>query len=221
MTHPLFTIIDAPQRSPEWFAARAGRLTGSRACDAIDFLKTGTKGESAKRRDYRYQLMAERLSGLPEMDDYVSDAMQRGIDKEQEARDAYTAITGRTVAVTGFLSLDALMAGCSLDGHIGGFMGIVEIKCPKTATHCKYLRTGGVPKEHLPQITHNLWITGAEWCDFVSFDDRLPDKYRTFIHRVKREDVDIFSYEKLALQFLEEVDREVASMRGWSVMGAA
>jgi hypothetical protein len=117
--------------------------------------------------------------------------------------------------------MDALLAGCSLDGHVGDFEGIVELKCPKTATHCKYLREGSVPEDYLPQITHNLWVSGAEWCDFVSFDDRLPENMQTFVKRVKRTDVDIFKYEQAALTFLEEVDREVSSLRGWSVLGAA
>ena len=218
--HTLFTVIDAPQRSPEWYAARAGRLTGSRACDAVDFLKSGK--ESAKRRDYRYQLLAERLSGRPEESSYMNAEMQRGIEKEPEARAAYCALKGCDVAQTGFLALNTLLAGCSLDGHVGNFDGIVEIKCPKTATHCRYLREGlAKDDDHMFQITHNLWITGAQWCDFVSFDDRLSENMRLYVKRVKRSEVDIFAYEKMALQFLEEVDREVASMRGWSVMGAA
>lgn len=216
----IFSIIDAAQRSPEWFAARAGRLTGSRACDAVDFLKSGK--ESAKRRDYRYQLLAERLSGRPEDSTYLNAEMQRGIEKEPDARTAYGLLKGYEVAQTGFLSVDALMAGCSLDGHVGDFEGIVEIKCPKTATHCRYLREGlSKDDDHLLQITHNLWITGAQWCDFVSFDDRLSENMRLYVKRVQRGDVDIFGYEKAALQFLEDVDREVSSMRGWSVMGAA
>jgi hypothetical protein len=214
-----FTIIHAPQRSPEWFAARAGRLTGSKAWAAIDFTKT--KGESAYRRDYRFQLMAERLSGLPEPDGFINAEMQRGIDKEPEAVIAYQELTKSNVNLTGFLSHTSLMAGCSLDAHIGNFEGIVEVKCPKTATHCKYLRMGGLPADYVAQVTHNLWISGAEWCDFVSYDDRLPANMRVFVHRVKRTDVNIPEYEAAALKFLEEVDREVASMRGWSLVGAA
>lgn len=217
-----FIEIGAPQRSPEWFAARAGRLTGSKAADAIDFLKTGSKGESAKRRDYRFQLLAERLSGQPDEDGFVSDAMQRGIDKEQEARDAYEILTGRAAMVSGFLSHTSILAGCSLDAHVGDFDGLLEIKCPKTATHLEYLRAGVVPAKYLPQITHNLWISGAGWCDFLSFDDRLPENIQTFLVRVERDEAQIVAYAEKALAFLEDVDREVASLLGWSVMvGAA
>jgi len=208
-----FVEIAAPQRSLEWFAARVGRLTGSKAADAIDFLKTGSKGESAKRRDYRFTLLAERLSGQPDEDGFVSEAMQRGIDKEPEARDAYEILTGRAAMVSGFLSHTSILAGCSLDAHVGDFDGLLEIKCPKTATHLEYLRAGVVPAKYLPQITHNLWISGAAWCDFLSFDDRFPSELQTFLVRVKREDVDMAAYEAAALKFLAEVQVEVDAIR--------
>lgn len=213
-----FTVIDAPQRSPEWFAARAGRLTGSKAADAMSFLKGGK--ESAARRDYRFQLVAERLSGQPQEDGYVNEAMQRGIDKEPDALGAYEVLTGRVGRKSGFLSHDTILAGCSLDAHVGDFSGIVEIKCPKTVTHLKYLRAGVVPEDYLPQITHNLWISGAAWCDFLSFDDRLPENMRTFLVRVNRDEKAIAAYVEAATKFLSEVDLEVSSLRGWSVVAA-
>lgn len=211
-----FTIIDAPQRSPEWFAARAGNLTGSKAWLVTDFLKTGAKGESAKRRDYRLQLVCERLTGLPQEDGdgYVNEAMQRGIDLEPAAFAAYEALTGAVALRTGFLAHNTLRVGCSLDGHIDGFKGLLEIKCPKTATHIGYWRgKNEVPADHLPQILHNLWVTGAEWCDFLSFDDRLPADMQTFLVRVNRADVDIATYEAAAMKFLAEVDAEVAELK--------
>jgi hypothetical protein len=209
-----FTIIDAEQRSPEWFQARAGRVTGSKAACVTDFLKSGK--ESADRRDYRLQLVCERLTGLPQDDGsgYVSPSMQRGIELEPAAFAAYEALTGAIAQKSGFLSHNTLQVGCSLDGHIDGFKGLLEIKCPKTATHLTYWKgKGEAPADHLPQIIHNLWVTGAEWCDFLSFDDRLPEDYRTFLVRVKREDVDIASYEKAAMQFLAEVDADVKDLQ--------
>lgn len=216
-----FTICTAEQRSREWFSARAGRLTGSKAADAIDFTKKA--GESAKRRDYRFQLVAERLSGQPQEDgdSYVSPAMQRGIDKEPDALGAYEILTGRVARKTGFLAHTQYLAGCSLDAHVGAFEGILEIKCPKTATHLTYLRTGNVPDQYLPQIWHNLWISGAQWCDFLSFDDRLPEHMHTFLKRVARDQAAIDRYADAALTFLAEVDREVASLKGWTVMADA
>ncbi len=106
-----------------------------------------------------------------------------------------------------------IQVGCSLDGHVGDFAGIVEVKCPKSATHLGYLRGGKVPAAYLPQITHNLWVSGAAWCDFLSFDDRFPVDLQTFLVRVEAQDVDIEGYAKTALAFLAEVDTEVAAMR--------
>jgi hypothetical protein len=110
------------------------------------------------------------------------------------------------VRETGFLSHDTELAGCSLDGDIDDFTGILEIKCPKSATHIEYLRSGKLPSKYIPQITHNLWITDAEWCDFVSYDPRLPAGLDFFIVRVYARDLDIDSYEEKALAFLAEVD---------------
>lgn len=190
--------------------ARAGRLTGSRAADMLATIKSG---EAAARRDYRMQLVCERLTGRPQEDGFVNAAMQRGIDLEPKAFAAYEALTGSVVSRTGFLAHNTHMAGCSLDGHIDNFKGILELKVPKSATHLKYWRgKGEAPAEYLPQITHNLWITGAEWCDFLSFDDRYPEEMQTFLVRVRRDDVDIEGYEQAALKFLAEVETEVSAI---------
>lgn len=209
-----FTIIDAEQRSPDWFAARAGRLTGSRAADMLATIKSG---EAAARRDYRMQLVCERLTGHSQEDGFVNAAMQRGIDMEPLAFAAYEAVTGNVAVRTGFLSHDKNLAGCSLDGHVDAFKGIVELKCPKSATHLKYLREGGVPKDYLPQLTHNAWITGCEWVDFLSYDDRFPPELQVFYVRVLAKDLDIPAYEAAALKFLAEVETEVNSIKNLKV----
>lgn len=206
-----FLTIDAPQRSPEWHAARLGKLTGSRAADMLATIKSG---EAAARRDYRLQLVCERLTGQPQEDPFINAAMQRGIDCEPLAFAAYEAKTGQMVQRTGFLAHVEHMAGCSLDGHIGDFDGLIELKCPKSATHLKYLRAGEMPAEHRPQILHNLWITGAAWCDFVSFDDRFPEHLSLFVVRVPRIESEILAYEKCALKFLDEVTAEVELTAG-------
>lgn len=212
-----FAIINADQRSPEWFAARAGRLTGSRAADMLATIKSG---EAAARRDYRMQLVCERLTGQPQEDGFVNAAMQRGIDLEPMAFAAYEAVTGNVAVRTGFLSHVAHLAGCSLDGHVDNFAGIVELKCPKSSTHLKYLRDGSIPRDYLPQITHNLWISGAEWCDFLSFDDRFPSELQVFYTRVLAVDLDMSAYEKSALAFLAEVETETNALKtmgkGWA-----
>jgi hypothetical protein len=205
-----FVVSEAEQRSPEWFAARLGRLTGSRAGDMLATIKSG---EAAARRDYRMQLICERLTGQLQEDGFINPAMQRAIDCEPLARDLYERQAGCFMQATGFLSHTQHMAGCSLDGHVGDFEGIVELKCPKSATHLKYLRAGIVPPEHLPQILHNLWITGARWADFVSFDDRFPAELQLFRIRQLRDERAIAAYEGEALRFLDEVDRDAAAVR--------
>jgi len=198
-----------PQRSSEWFAVRLGKLTASRAGDMLAQIKTG---EAAARRDLRLQLVCERLTGQSQDDVFVTDAMQRGIDKEGEAFAAYEALTGELAHTVGFLAHDTIQAGCSPDGVIGDFAGLLECKCPKSSTHLKYLRGGKVPPDYLPQLTHALWVTGAPWIDFVSFDDRFPDPLRLFQVRVLRGQVDLLGYELAATLFLSEVDREVAGL---------
>jgi predicted phage-related endonuclease len=165
-------------------------------------------GEAAARRDYRLQLAVERLTGRPMEMDYISPEMQRGIDLEPVAREAYERITGHHVTQTGFIRSDTAMAGCSLDGDIDEFTGILEIKCPKPATHVSYIRSGTLPSEYVGQVRHNLWITGAQWCDFFSYDDRLPAGLDTFLVRAHARDLDIPGYEAEALRFLDEVDAE-------------
>lgn len=205
-----FTIVTAEQRSPEWFKARLGRLTGSRAADMLATIKTG---EAAARRDLRVQLAVERLTNSLQEDVFVNAAMQRGVECEPLAFAAYESRTGTMAMRTGFLAHNTHRAGCSLDGHIGDFEGILEVKCPKSATHLGYLRGNGVPSAYLPQITHNLWVSGAAWCDFLSFDDRFPPQLQTFLCRVHAADLDLAGYEKKALAFLAEVEAEVLAVR--------
>lgn len=202
-------VLCTEQRVPEWYAARVGKLTGSAAGDMLARIKTG---EAAARRDLRTRLVCERLTGHSQEDGFVSPAMQHGIDKEADAFAAYEALTGTLVNRVGFLAHDTLPAGCSPDGEVGGYVGILELKCPKSATHLKYLRTGSVPPDYLPQITHNLWITGAQWCDFASFDDRFPPSLQLFRVRVERNQAEIDAYELMARAFLNEVDAELAEI---------
>lgn len=205
------TIINVEQRSEAWFAARLGRVTGSRAKDVIAAIKTG---EAAARRDYRLELVVERLTKQRDDDGYVSKEMQRGTDLEPEAFAAYEAETGNLVRRTGFVQADDLMAGCSLDGDVENLTGLIEIKCPKMATHFGYMQSDKVPSNHMPQILHNLWITGAQWCDFVSYDDRFPEGMRLVIRRVVRDEKAIAAYAEQVRVFLAEVDRDEQIARG-------
>ena len=200
-----FTTITAEQRSPEWKRARAGRVTGSRASDVLAMLKNG--GEAAARRDYRLQLVCERLTGEPQDSDFVNADMQRGIELEGEARGAYEAATGMLVTEVGFLAADDLLVGCSPDGLVDN--GIIELKVPRSATHLRNVRERVLPSDYLPQVTHNLWVTGAAFCDFVSYDPRFPEGLRLFRVRVQATDVDIEGYAAKVRAFLDEVERDV------------
>lgn len=201
-----FTVLECAQRSPEWFQARAGRLTGSVAADVFATLKS--KGEAAVRRDLRTALVIERLTGKAQEDDYENADMRRGRELEPLARAAYEARTGLLVEQSGFIAHNELLIGCSLDGHVGDFEGIVELKAPRSARHLSYLKSGVLPDEHRYQVAHNLFVTGAGWCDFVSFDPTFPEALQLFIVRVERDPKEMATYELAIRQFLTEVHEE-------------
>lgn len=205
-----FTIVECDQRSPEWFAARVGKVTASRACDVVAKIKSG---EAAARKNYRVQLIAERLTGQPQEDTYVSPAMLRGIDLEPQAFATYEALTGQMPEKVGFLAHTELPIGSSPDGVIGDFEGVLELKVPNAATHLGYLRAGTLPSEYLPQVCHHLLVSGAAYCDFMSYGPIFPDPLQTFLVRVYRSDVDLAGYETALRNFLQEVDCELEAIK--------
>lgn len=199
------TIIDVPQGTEEWFAARAGRLTGSRAGDMM------AKGQGKTRARYLRQLAAERLTSLPAAPIRQTAAMQHGTETEPFARMAYELATGHDVRETGFLQADDIMAGCSLDGDVDGMAKIFEAKCPDTTTHLEYLLSPeALFAEYRWQVTHNLWVSGAASCDLVSYDPRIlnPSKQLVIIN-IPRSRCPLTEYEAEALAFLKEVDELV------------
>jgi predicted phage-related endonuclease len=204
-----FTILDYAQGTDAWKLGRLGRLTGSRAEDMLAKIKTG---EAAARADYRLELVIERLTGQSAASDYVNADMERGTLLEPAARGAYESATGHVVRQTGFLQHPDLLAGGSVDGDVDGFTGIIEIKCPKSTTHLRALLGGAVPARNVPQIRHYLWLTGAAWCDFVSYDDRMPAELQLFIARLTREDARIVDYDAEARKFLAEVDAQTEQL---------
>lgn len=207
-----FDVVDVPQRSPEWFAARLGRVTGSRAGDYL--AKTQKGAWASSRRNYLTELMLERLTGQPQERGYQSQAMRDGQEREVDAVAVYEALTGRLVRTTGFLSHKVLMAGASLDGDIDDFTGILEVKAPLPATHLEYLETGKIPKDYREQIRHGLFISGAQWCDFVSYCPAFePLGIHVHLVRVERDVTDMLTYENELVQFLAEVDHKTAAVR--------
>lgn len=215
-----FTAHTVEQRSDEWRRLRAGRVTGSAADALLAERKRGT-GELAVRRDLRQKLVVERLTGIPVEDSVKGAAVQRGNDSEADAFRAYEARTGQMVKRVGFLEHTRLMAGASLDGYVGDYAGIVELKCPTSAVHLDYLLAGTVPDGYRGQIFHNLYISGAAWCDFVSYDDRFIDPaLRLFVVRVERDETQMKAYELMLTAFLNEVEAEVAKVQA-SLLTAA
>ena len=205
-------VVDVAQRSAEWFAARCGRLTGTAAADMLATIRSGN--EAAARRDLRLRLVVERLTQRSQdQNGFVNADMQWGLDHERDARHAYEAATGEVVHEIGFLAHPELPAGCSLDGAVAGGLGIVEIKCPRSAQHLRTLRTTGLLPEYVPQVHHNLWISGALWCDFISFDPRFPHALQLFVQRVTMTQADRFAYELIVRRFLAEVDQELIEVQ--------
>lgn len=202
-----FTVIDFPQRSEEWRLARVGRLTGSRAPHMMAKLKS--PGEAAARRNLRVGMAIERLTKRPYERAFTARTVQQGVDCEPIALATYEARTGNIIQRTGFLSCGPIMVGCSLDGHVNDFEGVVEAKCPESATHLEYLRTRQIPVDYRWQCIHNMWVSNARWCDFISFDPSFPEDLQYLCVRLERNDVEMTSYDLEATMFLAEVTVEV------------
>jgi YqaJ-like viral recombinase domain len=171
-------------------------------CDLMATLKRG--GEAASRRDYRAELIAERLTGKTE-DRYRSKEMQFGIEQEPFARTAYEIRTESMVDQAGFIFHPRLdFSGASPDGLIGQDGGL-ELKCPKTTTHLAYMATGAVPEEYQHQMLWNMACAEREWWDFASYDPRLPEKLRIFIVRMPRDEARIVEIEREVLKLNSEI----------------
>jgi putative phage-type endonuclease len=199
------------QGSPEWLAMRAGKITASRIADVMAKGKGGA--ESAMRAKYRAQTVAERLTGLPQEEGYESDAMRRGTEKEPFARMAYEAERGVLVDQVYFVAHPEFPRfGCSPDGLVGDDGGI-EIKCPYMATHIRWVVAGEVPPEHIKQMMWSMAVTGREWWDFVSFDDRAPDDLRLFVRRLERDEKAIEEMLSAAKAFDVECEEMLAKLR--------
>lgn len=200
---------DIEQGSDAWKEIRLGRVTASRVADIIAKTKSGY---SASRANYAAQLVAERLTGTVQ-ESYVNAAMQHGIDTESEARDAYSFRTDATVAEIGFVVHPAItQSGASPDGLIGDD-GLLEIKCPQTNTHIETLLGASVPGKYVTQIQWQLACTQRAWCDFVSYDPRMPEEMRLFIQRIARDDVQILGLEGEVRAFLDEVETTVQKIK--------
>lgn len=196
------------QRSEDWFTIRLGKVTAS--CISKVTAKTKT-GWGAERANYRAQLVAERLTGQ-RGESFTNAAMQWGIDTEEQARIAYAFLEGQKVVEEAFVVHPTIaMSGASPDGLVGND-GLVEIKCPNTATHIDTLKGGSIPAKYIGQMNWQMACTGRQWCDFVSFDPRMPEDMQMFVKRLHRDDKAIAELESAVTEFLTEVDADIAAL---------
>jgi putative phage-type endonuclease len=196
------------QGTEEWFTIRIGKVTASRVADVIAKTKTGY---SATRDNYMAQLVCERLTGQ-KGESFTNAAMQHGTDTEPLARAAYEALKDVLVDEVGFVPHPSIiMAGASPDGLVGED-GLLEIKCPNTATHIETLLSQSVPGKYFTQMQFQLSCTGRQWCDFVSFDNRLPEELQLFVKRVPRDNEFIKQMEDEVVKFLNELDIKIAQL---------
>jgi len=197
------------QGSPEWIALRLGKVTASRVSDVIAKTKSGW---AASRANYMAELVTERLSGL-QAPRFLSAEMQWGTDNEPHARAAYQFEYQTRVEPAPFVPHPSIAeTGASPDGYVGD-EGLVEIKCPNTATHIETLLTGAVPGKYVTQMQWQMACTGRAWCDFVSFDPRLPPSMQLFIKRVERDDAAIAQLETAVVDFLNDLRLTVHRLR--------
>lgn len=234
MTRP-FTVIDCDQRSPEWLARRAGRVTGSRA-PAI-FMKTQAGKPKADRKNLILQLVLERLTDKPQERPVSGYQVRDGITREPMARFQYECLTGALLKTCGFVEDNELPIGCSPDAYVGDFEGLVSAKCPIASTHLETLLAARtwttlldecgsdtaklaalslakphmdcIPEEYKYQMAHELYCTGAWWCDYFSYHPDFPPTMQGVIIRVSRSDFDFVWYETQLREFLSEVDQQV------------
>jgi putative phage-type endonuclease len=197
------------QGSPEWFEQRLGHVTASKMSDV---LAKGKSGEAVTRLKYRMQIIAERITGRVS-ESFSSAAMEWGTEQEPFARMRYAADTGRIVDEAEFYTHPTIKwLGASPDGLLNDTGGLLEIKCPNTQTHLGYLLDKKVPAVYINQMQTQMWVTGRAWCDFVSFDPRVPNHLQLFIVRLDRDDDLIERMETEVHKFLSEVENSLIQL---------
>lgn len=199
-------IIDCEQGTPEWHAARCGKVTGSRVADVVRKTKSGV---SASRATYAGELVAERLSGFQASSSFSTRATEWGKEQEASARQLYALMTDAKVSTVGFVDHHSIeWSGVSPDGLVDD-TGLVSFKCPNSSTHITTLLGAPIEPDYIKQMVWEMACTGREWCDFVSFDPRLPPEMQIEIRRVHRDPVVIAELEIEVRKFLGEVSDTV------------
>lgn len=201
------------QGTEEWMQARVGRATAS---NFKHILATTKKGEpTAARTTYLWQQVIERLTGQPAPVTRTV-AMAWGTEQEPAAREAYLAAHMVTVDQVGFLPHPVLATGCSPDGLVtedGRPDGLIEIKCPFNSANHLETWLHGMPQDHMAQVQGQMWITSRAWCDFISFDSRMPADLQLYVQRIPRNPEFIAMLEAAIIRFLGEVTDTVAALQ--------
>lgn len=200
-------VITAEQRSPEWFAARLGKATGSRFADVL------AGGKGLTRKAYAVQLALEIVTGK-QAEAFTSQDMQTGTEREPIARALYEAYSGNFVDEVGFCLHDTLPCGVSPDGLIDQDGGL-EIKCPKASTHAQYLSLPAEPSAYTAQIQGCMWVTGRAWWDFVSYHPDFPENAQLIVRKIKRDEAYIAKLGEAIKAFSNEVQAEVDLIRNF------
>ena len=196
------------QGSEEWKAARCGKVTASRVADVVARTKTGW---GASRANYMAELVAERLTGIP-AESYVNAAMQWGTDHEAEARDAYAFHVGQEVEQVALVAHPTIPDSAASPDGLVGTDGLVEFKCPNTATHIETLLGQSIPAKYITQMQWQMACTKRQWCDFVSYDPWMPGALQLFVKRLARDDKQIDALEADVSAFLQEVADKLAAL---------
>lgn len=208
-------IVPCTQGEMDWFEARCGRVTGSEVIHAIAIAKIGKNkgGSTEARKAYMASIIGEILTGNVDMEGYATGAMNHGIDEEPRAREVYEMVEDVEVQQVGFVIHPTIeRAGASPDGLVRED-GSLEIKCPKSKTHIQYVLSGELPDEYEPQVMFEIACTERDWCDFVSYDSRMPRWCRMFMKRIYRNEERIHEINAGVLQFLQETDDTIGEMR--------
>ena len=202
--------VAVQQGTAEWHQLRLGKVTASRAADILARTKTGP---SASRQNYLIELALQRTTGIIQ-ESYSNAAMEWGTQTEPQARVAYEVRTNNFVDQLAFVDHPSIdWFGCSPDGLVSD-RGLVEIKCPNSTTHWEYFKFNRPPQKYVIQMQAQMAVTNRDWCDFISFDPRMPERSQLLIVRVDRDDAFIAEMEEQIKQFLSEVEVEVNLMKG-------
>jgi hypothetical protein len=189
-------IYDCPQNSPEWHEARRGIPTASRFADVL------AKGQGITRRKYLLTLAGELLTGECS-EGHTNAHMERGHAMEDDARQMYAFMRDADPVLVGFMRRGRV--GASPDSLVGDD-GLLEIKTKLPHLQLDCLEKGKLPPEHVAQVQGQIWVSGRQFCDFVSYWPRMP----LFHVRVERDDTYIAKLAQEVDDFLGELDAIVS-----------